>query len=88
VPAWGLEYFRSRLTQARIDSDEGLELTLAHCNTRDLQERAVAALGQKCTILWAMLDAIMSAYGAGPPPDTAAAPVAHEGSATRDGGSS
>jgi hypothetical protein len=31
-----------------------------------LQERAVAALEQKCRILWSMLDAIEAAYGAGP----------------------
>ncbi len=44
VPDWGLEYFRARLTQARVDSDEGLELTLSRCTTRALQEQAVAAL--------------------------------------------
>jgi hypothetical protein len=43
-----------------------LELTLSHCTTRALQERAVAALEQKCGILRSMLDAIMAAYGAGP----------------------
>jgi pyrroloquinoline-quinone synthase len=66
VPEWGMDYFRARLTQARIDSKEGLELTLRYCTTRALQERAVAALEQKCGILWSMLDAIMAAYGAGP----------------------
>jgi pyrroloquinoline-quinone synthase len=65
VPAWGMEYFRARLTQARVDSDEALELTLSRCNTRDLQGRAVAALARKCRILWSLLDAIMAAYGAG-----------------------
>ncbi len=65
VPAWGLEYFRSRVSQARVDSDEGLALTLTHCNTSDLQARAVAALTEKCRILWSMLDAIMTVYGAG-----------------------
>ncbi len=66
VPDWGLQYFRSRLTQAVIDSEEGLELTLTRCTTRVLQERAVAALERKCGILWSVLDAIMAAYGAGP----------------------
>jgi pyrroloquinoline-quinone synthase len=66
VPAEGLDYLRSRLTQARVDSDEALALTLAWCDTRDLQERAVRALGEKCRILWAILDAIHAAYGAGP----------------------
>lgn len=54
----GLEYFRSRLTQARRDSGEALELTLTYCTTRALQEAAVGALQFKCDLLWAMLDAI------------------------------
>ena len=54
----GLEYFRSRLTQARRDSGEALALTLAHCNTRESQEAAVRALQFKCDLLWAMLDSI------------------------------
>jgi pyrroloquinoline-quinone synthase len=57
----GLEYFKSRLTQARRDSREGLELTLKFCNTRGLQEAAVKALQFKCDLLWAMLDAIHAA---------------------------
>jgi len=63
VPPRGLEYFRSRVTQARVDSDQGLELTIAYCNTRPLQEEAVRALSFKCDLLWAMLDAMMMAYG-------------------------
>ena len=62
VPSWGLEYFRSRLTQARMDSDQGLDLTLTYCNTLNLQEEAVGALSFKCDLLWAMLDAMMMAY--------------------------
>jgi pyrroloquinoline-quinone synthase len=54
----GLEYFRSRLTQARRDSGEALELTLNHCTTREAQEAAVRALQFKCDLLWAMLDSI------------------------------
>ena len=54
----GLEYFRSRLTQARRDSGEALELTLKYCATRDAQDAAVRALRFKCDLLWAMLDAI------------------------------
>jgi pyrroloquinoline-quinone synthase len=53
------------LTQARVDSGEALELTLTHCDTAQLQREAVAALQRKCTILWAMLDAMLLAYGAG-----------------------
>ena len=61
----GLEYFRSRITQARVDADQGLELTMC-CNTRQLQEEAVKALSFKCDLLWAMLDAMMLAYGSKP----------------------
>jgi len=65
IPSGALDYFRSRVTQARKDSGEGLELVLAHCTTRELQERAVRALSFKCDLLWAMLDAITLAYGIG-----------------------
>jgi pyrroloquinoline-quinone synthase len=54
----GLEYFRSRVTQARRDSGEALELTVTHCRSRDSQEAAVRALQFKCDLLWAMLDTI------------------------------
>src|SRR5580658_8028361 len=37
VPNRGLDYFRSRVTQARVDSTEGFELTVTYCNTRALQ---------------------------------------------------
>jgi pyrroloquinoline-quinone synthase len=54
----GLEYFKRRVTQARRDSDEALQLTLSHCVTADMQEAAVRALQFKCDLLWALLDAI------------------------------
>jgi pyrroloquinoline-quinone synthase len=56
----GLEYFRRRVTQARTDSEEGLRLTLTHCNTRALQDEAVRALAFKCDVLWTILDAIQA----------------------------
>lgn len=71
VASWGLDYFRSRLTQARIDSGQGLELTLTYCDTRELQGAAVAALAFKCDVLWTMLDAMELAYGGGPGPSPA-----------------
>ena len=46
VPAHGLDYFRARLTQVRVDSDEGLALTLTWCDTRTLQERGLGAGGE------------------------------------------
>jgi pyrroloquinoline-quinone synthase len=58
VESEGLQYFRSRLTQARRDTEHALELVFANCRTRDLQEQAVAALDFKCDVLWAQLDAI------------------------------
>lgn len=58
VPEWAFEYFHSRVGQARIDSGEGLEITLKWCDTPDLQQRALAALKFKCDVLWTMLDAI------------------------------
>ena len=54
----GLEYFRSRLTQAPRDAQYALGVTLERCLTRADQERAVAALSFKCDLLWAQLDAI------------------------------
>ena len=59
----GLDYFRRRLTQAPQDSEEGLRLTLAYCDTLALQEEAIKALSFKCDVLWTMLDAIEAAYG-------------------------
>jgi pyrroloquinoline-quinone synthase len=65
IPAPGLAYFEARVSQARRDSDQGVELTLTYCDTPALQRAAVAALAVKCDILWAMLDAIALAYGPG-----------------------
>jgi pyrroloquinoline-quinone synthase len=62
VESWGLDYFRSRVTQARVDSTEGFDLTVQYCNTRELQNEAVRALSFKCDLLWAMLDAMQMAY--------------------------
>jgi len=58
----GLDYFRRRVTQARRDSSEALEITIEHCSTPELQNAAVRALQLKCDVLWCMLDAIQHAY--------------------------
>jgi len=58
LPGEGLEYFRSRITQAHADSDDALQLTIQYCNTRQLQDEAIKALSFKCDVLWAMLDAL------------------------------
>ncbi len=62
----GLAYFRSRVSRAKSDSDEALDLVLSHCQTLAAQKEAVRALDFKCDLLWAMLDATMWAYGGGP----------------------
>jgi pyrroloquinoline-quinone synthase len=59
----GFEYFKSRLTQARRDSNEALDLTMKHCDTPELQREAVRALSFKCDVLWSLLDAIHGKYG-------------------------
>ena len=64
VPSWGFDYFTRRITQARVDSDSALDLTLRYCTTPEAQAAAVRALSFKCDILWAVLDAIDAKYGA------------------------
>jgi pyrroloquinoline-quinone synthase len=58
IEASGLEYFRNRLTQARLDSGEALELTVNYCGTPELQNAALKALRFKCDLLWSILDCI------------------------------
>jgi pyrroloquinoline-quinone synthase len=58
IDSSGLDYFRRRVTQARRDSDEALELTFTHCNTPEFQREAVSALEFKCDVLWSLLEAI------------------------------
>jgi len=54
----GLEYFRTRLQQAPRDAQYALDLVVERCVTREQQDRAVDALGFKCDLLWAQLEAI------------------------------
>jgi pyrroloquinoline-quinone synthase len=54
----GLAYFRARLELAPRDADYALSLVQQHCRTRELQDRALAALAFKCDMLWTQLDAI------------------------------
>ncbi len=53
-----LAYMRGRLKQAPRDSGHGLSLVQKYCVTREMQEKAAAALQFKCDLLWAQLDAI------------------------------
>lgn len=58
----GLDYFKSRLTQAPRDSQQGLQLVRTHCTTVETQDRAFAALAFKVEMLWLMIDTIHHAY--------------------------
>jgi pyrroloquinoline-quinone synthase len=57
-----LEYFKSRLTQAPRDSQQGLQLVLAHGTTVETQRRAFEALAFKLELLWVMIETIHHAY--------------------------
>jgi len=59
----GLQYFRNRVSQARRDVEQGLQVTLDHFNTRPLQERALQVLQFKLDVLWSMNDAMALRYG-------------------------
>jgi pyrroloquinoline-quinone synthase len=58
-----LSYFRSRVTRARRDGQEGLAFVVEHASTRQLQQRCVAALIKKTEILWHLLDCVEMASG-------------------------
>ena len=59
----GLHYFRSRVSQARRDVEQGLAITLEHFRTRVQQERALEVLQFKLDILWTMNDVMALKYG-------------------------
>jgi pyrroloquinoline-quinone synthase len=58
VDGAALAYFRARVPRATRDAEEALAFVVAHATTRASQEGCVRALIEKCTILWAMLDAV------------------------------
>jgi pyrroloquinoline-quinone synthase len=53
-----LAYFRARVPRAATDGQFALDYVVTHATTRNAQERCVAALIRKTTILTAMLDAL------------------------------
>jgi coenzyme PQQ biosynthesis protein C len=57
-----LAYFSQRPVQAKRDSDFALDYVKAHAQTRSEQNAVLAALEFKCSVLWAQLDALWSAY--------------------------
>jgi len=60
-----LTYFSYRKAQANRDSNWALEFIDRTAETREDQERCLNALKFKCSMLWAMLDALASAYHLG-----------------------
>jgi pyrroloquinoline-quinone synthase len=58
----GLDYFTARLDQAPADAQYAFQFVYDNAHTRSEQEIAIAALREKCEILWAQLDAIYYAY--------------------------
>jgi coenzyme PQQ biosynthesis protein C len=62
VTAETLAYFSQRPPQAERDSRFALDYVKAHARTAEAQARVLAALEFKCDVLWAMLDALYSAY--------------------------
>lgn len=55
----GLDYFRSRVTQGRRDSEQAIAFVVGHARTAEQQDRCVAALVRKTEILWHLLDAVL-----------------------------
>lgn len=58
----GLIYFKKRLTEARRDVEQGLDVTLNYFSTsREMQMRALEILQFKLNVLWVIADSIMLA---------------------------
>lgn len=60
--AGGLAYFEARLDQAPADAQFAFAFVAEHARSGPEQEKAIAALRDKCEILWAQLDAVYYAY--------------------------
>ncbi len=58
VSAEGLDYFKSRTTQAPRDAAFGIQHVIAQAQNEEEQKRCLAALERKCEILWSLLDAV------------------------------
>jgi coenzyme PQQ biosynthesis protein C len=57
-----LAYFDRRPPQARRDADFALDYVKRNARTGDQQQSVLDALEFKCSVLWAMLDALYHAY--------------------------
>jgi pyrroloquinoline-quinone synthase len=63
IESEGLQYFRNRVSQARRDVEQALDVTLNHFVTPAMQQRALDTLQFKLDILWTMNDAMALKYG-------------------------
>ena len=57
-----LAYFDKRPPQAARDSDFALDYCKRNARTPEQQQQVLAALEFKCSVLWAMCDALQHAY--------------------------
>jgi coenzyme PQQ biosynthesis protein C len=57
-----MAYFSARPPQARRDAEFALDYVKQHARTPEQQQAAMSALEFKCSLLWAMLDALYHAY--------------------------
>jgi coenzyme PQQ biosynthesis protein C len=62
ITAETLAYFSARPPQARRDAEYALDYVKRHARTPEQQQAVLAALEFKCSVLWAMLDALSYAY--------------------------
>lgn len=57
-----MSYFKKRLTEARRDVEQGLEVTLDYFSaSREMQLKALDILQFKLNVLWVIADSIMLA---------------------------
>jgi pyrroloquinoline-quinone synthase len=62
VSADSLAYFRTRVTRARMDSEDAVGFLQQHATTYEKQQQCLQALIRKTEVLWALLDALYGAY--------------------------
>ena len=62
IESSGLQYFRNRVSQARRDVEQALEVTLTYFVTPAQQQHALDILQFKLDVLWAMNDAMALKY--------------------------
>ncbi len=63
IESKGLQYFRNRVSQARRDVEQAIEVTLTYFVTRAQQQHALDTLQFKLDVLWTMNDAMALKYG-------------------------